>query len=448
MPWAYYALVLFAVTGLIANALGFVIPLSLLGEAGYPDAYFLHDAREYAQTGRMYRGPGEAPYNPSSYSPLFYFVLSLPFRVSEASNPFLGPRLIVGAFVAACVLVIMSTTRALARHPSVVRWSGLLGSSILIVGSWSSQLRPDFMGVFFGLLAARLLLARWRLAAALAGLAAGTAFAFKLTLVSAALSGLAWLLWTRRYRHLFEFLAGAAVTGLGGYLVFLPFEPHMHAHLFALKDFPPHYLGVVRLVYAMVKEPVTLLALSVLPLILRRPGPRRTLLLLYGAITLLISSIAAINPGANTNYFLEFLMVAVPIASMAPPRLYRMQNRAPVPQILLAAMIVAFFVQPAVSFERLRPLMDVTARNAEWVGLESLLKEERVLSLVPEIAFHTRTPPVTEPFVLRVFELRGRFDLGPLADRIRAREYDLVVTNLVPRSGDRALEPDAPGRDP
>ena len=103
MPWAYYALVLFAVTGLIANALGFVIPLSLLGEAGYPDAYFLHDAREYAQTGRMYRGPGEAPYNPSSYSPLFYFVLSLPFRVSEASNPFLGPRLIVGAFVAACV---------------------------------------------------------------------------------------------------------------------------------------------------------------------------------------------------------------------------------------------------------------------------------------------------------------------------------------------------------
>ena len=41
------------------------------------------------------------------------------------------------------------------------------------------------------------------------------------------------------------------MTGLGGYLVFLPFEPHMHAHLFALKDVPPHYVGVVRLVYAM-----------------------------------------------------------------------------------------------------------------------------------------------------------------------------------------------------
>ena len=52
------------------------------------------------------------------------------------------------------------------------------------------------MGLFFGLLSARLLLARWRWAAALAGLAAGTAFAFKLTLVSAALSGLVWLLWS------------------------------------------------------------------------------------------------------------------------------------------------------------------------------------------------------------------------------------------------------------
>ena len=78
--------------------------------------------------------------------------------------------------------------------------------------------------------------------------------------------------------------------------------------------------------------------------------------------------------------------------------------------------------------------MDVAARNAEWVGLESLLKEKRVLSLVPEIAYHTRPPPVTEPFVLRVFELRGRFDLGPLADRIRALEYDLVVTHLAHRS--------------
>ena len=94
-------------------------------------------------------------------------------------------------------------------------------------------------------------------------------------------------------------------------------------------------------------------------------------------------------------------MVAVPIASMAPPRLYRVaEPRAGPADRSCAAMIVAFLVQPAVSFERLRPLMDVAARNAEWVGLESLLKDKRVLSLVPEIAFHTRPPPVTEPFVL------------------------------------------------
>jgi hypothetical protein len=50
---------------LAVNAFHLVVTLPLLDEVGYPDTFMLYDAREYARTGRLYRGPTEAPYNPS-----------------------------------------------------------------------------------------------------------------------------------------------------------------------------------------------------------------------------------------------------------------------------------------------------------------------------------------------------------------------------------------------
>ena len=430
LPWAYLALLLYVAVALAANVLGYVTTLPLLDDAGYSDSYILHDARQYAQTGRLYRAPNEPPYNPSIYSPLFYLVLSLPLRGAEAANPFLTPRLIVGAAFLLCVLVSMSIAHRVFRHRSVVAWTGLLGLSGLLFVGWVEQLRTDFLGVLFGLLAVRLLMSRARWAPVAAGLAAGVAFSFKLTLIAAGLSGLLWLLGSRRVRDAMQFALGGLVTGAGIYLLFYWREPLLPAHLFALITSRKDLHGWLWVMVAVATEPIVLLAVSALPVVLRWPGAGRRLLVLYAGVSLLVGAWSALHPGANVNYLFETVFVAVPLAGAAAPRLLRLPGRALVPQLLLAALVAVFLVKPAVGLTVGALRNDVAARNAQIVALKAALRDRRVFAAVPQVAILTRTPPLTEPYLDRYLELLGRFDAGPLAARIRAGEFEVVVTLL------------------
>jgi hypothetical protein len=435
IPWAALALLLYAATALAANVLGFVVTLPYMGDAVYADSYTLYDLREYAFTGQLYRAATEAPYNPSVYSPLFYFVMSLPFRVFEPLNPFLIPRLIIGGSFLMCVLVTVSLTRMLNRHRQVVMWAWLLGLSALLFSWWLLAVRVDFIAVLFGLLSVRLLMARTRWTVLLAGLAAGIAFAFKLNVIAAGVSGVAWLLLGRRYRNAAEFLVAAVAAGAGGYLVFWPFEPAMWSHLFALTTPLVEYRGAAYLVSDLLREPVFLLAASALPFVLRRRDQKGQLLLLYGASTILLALPAILHPGTTVNHFFEALFVAVPFAGMAAARLSRARTFGPASQILVGGLILACLIKPAVGALHRSVTLDAAAGNVERIALRHLLQGQRVLSMIPGIALLTTTPPVTQPFVLSLLEMAGQFDPRPLSDQIRARAFDLIVTES------KAMEP-------
>jgi hypothetical protein len=437
LPWAYLALLLCTLLALGATALRIAVTLPLRDEVGYTDTFMVYDAQHYGTTGHLYRGPDEAPYNPSPYSPMFYWVASIPYRLAQPANPFLPGRLIAEAFFVLSVLVTVSIARSLTRHRSVVAWSALLGFSVYLFGEWAPQVRSDFMGCLFALLALRLLMSRWRHAAALAGLAAGLAFAFKILFVSAAAAGFLWLLGRRRYRHAAVFAAGALVMAAGGYLVFVPFEPHMLENITAIRSSIVNYRGWPHVLYAVGREPVFLLAASVVPLFLRRSGwprrrlgPKSGLLLLYGAISLVVGSIAMLHPGSNINYLFETLLVAVPLASIAPPRLYRLRGRAPVLEVLLAGLILAVQLPTTLDSVKRSVTWNVRARNAEWDLFKELLKDRKVFTAGTPFALLVPSPPISEPYLIRLLEMQGRYDPAPLADRLRAGEYDLVVTRL------------------
>ena len=317
LPWAYYAPVLFAVTGLIANALGFVIPLSSLGEAGYPDAYFLHDAR--GSTPRRVGcigAPAKRPYNPSPTARCSTLVLSLPFRVSEASNPFLGPRLIVGASLRrAC----SSSCRRRARSHAIRASSGGAASWVVHphrralsrssdptswVCSSACSRRGSCWRVALGGRTGRPRRGDRVRIQAHAGF--GGAERPRLAALDSALPA-PFELGRRggdRPRRASASSCPSSRTctptcspqGLPAALSRGRAARVRHGHG------ARHAAGPER----PAPDPAA-------------ARPEADAPLLYGAITLLISSIAAINPGANTNYFLEFLMVAVPIASMALP---------------------------------------------------------------------------------------------------------------------------------
>ena len=253
---------------------------------------------------------------------------------------------------------------------------------------------------------------------------------FKLTFVSAAITGVLWLVWRRRYRHAAEFTVGAALIAAGSYLVFVPFEPHLIENVTVIRPSVRDYRGWLRIWLNVAREPVFLLALSAVPLFLRRLGPKRGLLLLYAAVSLLVGSATMFHPGANFNYLFETLLVAVPLASVVPLRLYRLAGRAPVLETLIAALILVVQVPTTLDSVKKSLTWDVRARNAEWHVLQEILQDKRVFTAAPPLGLLAPSPPITEPSIVYLLERQGRYDTGPLASRLRAREFDLVVTFL------------------
>jgi len=171
--------------------------LFLLDEAGYGDSYILYDALHFKATGVIYRDLSQPPYLPAQYSPLLYMLYSFPGQIGTFPNPLVGPRLIALAAFLSCVAVVISIVRTPVPARYAWLWGLLLATSTISMREWVFQLRGDFPGIFFSLLALRLLLARCHNATLLAGLSAGFAMQFKITFVSALTAGFLWLLFRK-----------------------------------------------------------------------------------------------------------------------------------------------------------------------------------------------------------------------------------------------------------
>jgi hypothetical protein len=165
----------------------------------------------------------------------------------------------------------------------------LLATSTINMREWVFQLRGDFPGIFFSLLALRLLLARCHNATLLSGLSAGFAMQFKITFVSALTAGFLWLLFRKWWKELAIFTTAGTLTFAGPYLFFWAQEPRMLSQIFALSPGIQDVRGCINLIYRAVKEPVVPLALAALPLVVSFPWPRWILLLLFASLSFLFS---------------------------------------------------------------------------------------------------------------------------------------------------------------
>jgi hypothetical protein len=168
--------------------------LHLLVDVGYGDSYVLYDVLRFQKTGLIYHDLSQEPYLPTQYSPMMYMLFSLPGRIMALENPFLGPRLVVIASFLLCIAIVTSIVRTLIPARFTWIWGVLLACTISSMWPWVLQIRADFSGICFSLLAIRLLLSRSRWAVFLAGGSAGLAMQFKITFVAALATGALWLL--------------------------------------------------------------------------------------------------------------------------------------------------------------------------------------------------------------------------------------------------------------
>jgi len=220
---APFAILLFALSAASLNFGEQMAKFPLLGDAGYPDSYILFDIQHFQRTGVIYRDLSQPPSLPSLYSPMLYVLLALPGLLLPTENPFVGPRVIVFAAYLLCVVVTASIAHAIIPLRSTWLWGILLGSSITCMIFWILQLRSDFLGILFELLAIRLLLRRSRWATLIAGVCAGLALQFKITMIAALAAGILWLFLKGNW-HLLLLFVLAGVTTFGGLYLFFSFR--------------------------------------------------------------------------------------------------------------------------------------------------------------------------------------------------------------------------------
>jgi hypothetical protein len=402
--------------------------------------YVFHTIRQFQQTGVIYQDPAREL--PSVYGPLLYTVLAIPGRLLTGEDPLIGPRVILLAAFLLCVLVAMSITRRLIPHRRVWLWSVPLALSFHSMSGWVLQIRGDFMAIVFSLLALRLLLSRRGLGVSLlAGACAGLSTQFKFTYVAALATGLLWLAARRRWKSLAVFALGGAITSIGIYVFFLLREPRMLDNMLALRKFIADYPGLGKIIYQVVTEPVALLGLSVLPFLPWLLAGRWTLVVSFTIVSLCIAAITGLQAGANINYFFESLFGLVPLAAFAILKLRRFNYS--VPGLLLSGLLVFKLSVPlgVEGFGIAHTLPSVLAEeNRSATFFRATFQNRKVLSLFPAVTFFAPEVIVSDPWLASYMERLGKVDLHPLAGRIRAQAFDLIVTQRNPAASYRGID--------
>src|SRR5262245_56098664 len=326
--------------------LGQISDLLLLNEVGYGDSYILYDVLNLQKTGVIYRDLSQEPYLPAQYSPLTYLMLSLPGRIVALDNPFLGPRLVVLAAFLLCVVIVISTVQTLIPTRLAWIWGALLACTVTSMWDWVLQIRGDFPGICFSLLAIRLLLSRSRWAVALAGVSAGLASQFKITFVAALGAGVLWLLMQRRWKDLAWFAVLGTMFSAGLYLLYSFREPRMLSQMLALSPGVLDVRGGLRLMYQALNEPVVLLSLLGLPTLNFSTWRRRALVLIFAAMSFVVAELADLQAGGNINYFFEGLFALIPLAVLGVLRITALARQRLTVGLFVAALFVIHFLVP------------------------------------------------------------------------------------------------------
>ncbi|MGD0872362.1 MAG: hypothetical protein ABSB88_22660 [Bryobacteraceae bacterium] len=402
--------------------------IRLLEEAAHADLYNLGTAQEFLKTGRIYP---ELANNalPSQYNPMLYCFIALPTRLFPTENRYLPARVLELLVFAGCLALLGSIARKLV--PSRLAMPLTMVFALSYEALWPSPgtLRGDFPAIFCSLAAMRLLLARDRRLVIAAGLLAGFETQFKVTMVTAAVSGFLWLAWRRDWRALAQFSAGALVTSAGIYGIFYVREPHMVDHFRMAFGTPlVDVKGAIEILKSVLREPVFLLSLAMLPVALLRWPGRFLLPAIYFVVSFAIASATVVQIGASTNYFYEAMFAVAPLGFFG--WLHLRWKTAPVAALFAGLLLFTVYVLPAA---RALPgvvkgaTSGVSKRNRDGIALRGALQGKHVLSMVLNAANFAPEVVLTEPWLLAVLDRVKVMSSVPMAKRVEGREFDLVI---------------------
>jgi hypothetical protein len=424
------AVVPFCLTAMVRLATHVGTGVTSIGEAGYGDAFVIHDVLHYWRTGVTYRDFSTPPYTATIYGPLLYRALALSYHVVGTDNPFLGPRLVVLFAFIGCVLAAGVLAERLQRTTRAAFIGAGLACTPAALSDWILQVRGDLPAVFCGLLALLLVVSGQRAALVGAGALVALAPLFKSSYVAVPVAIVVWLLLRRRGVDAIVFGASVLAVAIGGLLTFIVLEPEMLTNLRALPVLP-EYRGAVHLIWEVAREPVVWLA-AVAVVVRRHDSSTFQLLALAAVASGAVAVATSIQIGANINYYFELMFLCSVLATY--PLTHLLRNISPVRLAAACGITVVLWVVPNGVVANLKQAYSTVSQgsggsDAVWTPLERALDGRRVFTTLPRVAMMQAVPVITEPFLHSVWERTGRQDTRAIADSILRGEYEAVVTS-------------------
>jgi hypothetical protein len=156
------------------------------------------------------------------------------------------------------------------------------------------------------------------------------------------------------------------------------------------------------------------------------------LLLLYVLSSAGLAFVAAIQAGANINYYFEALLALTPFSVLGTFYLFSWSKQRFALAVFLGFLFLFRF--PVSDFKTFseRPKSDYSADvvikdNRQFMNLERALQGERIFSIDPRAALIDPHPALLEPYLVTYLRRIGHFNADPLIRRISASEFDVFI---------------------
>jgi hypothetical protein len=434
--------------GVFSVILGTALGLSSFRDVGYPDSATLLRVGELVHSGRLYPPIDKPPYLVTLYGPAFYVFLAIPYRLAEAAGvaPQVPVRLCLLGVFCGCLALIFLMARRLYGSRRMAGLSALFAVSLLPVASWTTQIRSDFLGVFFSLLSIYLFLLKegtpgW----AAAAVCAGVALLVKQTFVAVPVAMAGWLIYRRRYKESIFWAGAVALTAGGGYAVAWWREPLLWQHMAAIRHPIFEYREALNTIGTALSQPVVPFCMVAGLLILWKGPPERLLFLIYCFLSWAISVLTVPQAGGAINYFWEPLMASALLAGPGLSELQRKLRFTPLAvTAILGVLLVGWFfplLHEDIGYvrERYAGMKTYRVRRAKWQAFASFVSGRRLLSTFPDITLLSALPEIPDPYLNRALALRGQWNSAKVVDQIDASQYDFIVIGQNDKIGWRGL---------
>jgi hypothetical protein len=407
--------------------------IRLIGQAASPDTYIFDTVEHYIKKGQIYPEITETTTIPPVYSPMLYISMALPTRLVASENRFLPARTFQIIMFGVALALLYSITERLIPFPYAGVWSVLLACTYTVSWVHSGALRADYPAVVCSLAAIRLLLSRRHtiMTFFMAGFFAGFELQFKLTMMTAAASGVAWLLWQKKWRPLLIFCAGLSLSSIVLYGYFLMAEPYMTSSITKVFGKPLWDIkGAIDIYKSILREPVVLIGLATLPFSLTRFPSRFLLLAISCFVSFSIAASTVVQVGAGEYYFLEAIYLLTIFATMG---IFWLRARAKGPiGLFLCSLFLVNYVLPI--FRQI-PVMaynstkGVSVRNIESKKMEELMRGEKALPVTLSAATFASEVVLKDPGALGILEAQGTYAAEPVVKQIEAGLFDIVIVD-------------------